>query len=195
MRPSKLAVELGRVDAPLALDALDHRRLARLADVDRLERHLRRLRPRDPERPQPALVPDPPRLLERRHLDLGIDPLGEVPQPLAPGAAGDRDLAAQQQQLEHLRHVLGVRPAARRPGHDAPCRGSRARRAGRSCRAAQGCRGGSGRCRAASCASARRSGTRRPRRAAGRGRSSAGRARRARTACRSSRACRRCSGR
>ena len=80
-RPSPEAVvQVRRVDAPLALHALDDGRLPRLADVDRLHRHRPRLRPRDAEGREPALVPDPLRLLDRRDLDVGrIDALGQVP--------------------------------------------------------------------------------------------------------------------
>ena len=87
--------------------------------MDRLERHLRPLRPRDPERAQPPLVLGPLGFLDRRNLDVGrVDALREIPDPLAPDAAGDRDLAAHDQELEHLGDVPVVRPTARLPRHD-----------------------------------------------------------------------------
>ncbi len=112
-------VQVRRVDAPLALHALDDGGLARLADVDRLHRHRPPLRPRDAERCEPALVPDPLRLLDRGDLDVSrIDALGQVPEPLPPDPAGDRHLTASLHELEHLGDVAVVRPAGRRPRHD-----------------------------------------------------------------------------
>jgi hypothetical protein len=112
-------VERLGIDAPPARDALDHRGLARVADVDGLHRHRRAPRPRDPERAQAPRVADRQRLLARD--DRGVrwvDALREVPQSLPPPAAGHRDLAAHGQKLEHLRHVAVVRPARRRPRLD-----------------------------------------------------------------------------
>ena len=87
----------------------------------------------DPERAQPALVADPARLVARHDRRVGrVDALGEVPQPLPALAAGDRDLAAHREELEHLGDVAVVRPARGRPRHDAACRGCRATAAGRA---------------------------------------------------------------
>ena len=52
----------------------------------------------------------------------GVDAFGEIPQPLTPDAAGDRDLAARLHQLEHHRDVAVVRPAGRGPGDGARVR-------------------------------------------------------------------------
>ena len=118
MRPSKSLAELRRVDAPLALHALDHRGLAGLADVDRLHRHRPRLRPGDAERGEPALVLEPLGFLDGWDDRVGgIDALRHVPETLAPDSAGDRHLAAVHQDLQHLGDVAVVRPAARGPRH------------------------------------------------------------------------------
>src|SRR4029079_6644928 len=103
-------------DPPLALDPVDDRRVTGLADVNRLHRHRPGLRAGDPERAEAPLVLCALRLLDRRDGDRGVDPLGEVPETLAPDATRDRDLAAVHQSLQHLRDVAVVRPAARGPG-------------------------------------------------------------------------------
>jgi hypothetical protein len=109
----------GWVDPPFALRALDHGRFTGVADVDRLDRHRGGLLPGDAERGAPPLVLDPGRLLDRRNDDVGrVHVLGEVPQALPPDAAGDCDLAAHRQELQHLRDVAVVRPAGRSPRHD-----------------------------------------------------------------------------
>ena len=121
--PFEIPAERGGVDAPFALRALDHGRLAGLAHVDRLDRHGGRLLPGDPERGEPPLVPDPARLVDGRDDDVGrVHPRGDVPQPLPSDTSGDRDLAAHHQELEHLGDVAVVRPAGRGPRHDARVR-------------------------------------------------------------------------
>ena len=124
VRPSKSVAERGGVDAPLALGALDHGRLAGLADVDRLDRHRRSSSAgRCRARRAAARSSTRRRLLDRRDDDVGrVDALGQVPQPLAPDAPGDRDLAAHHQELQHLGDVAVVRPPGRRPRHDARVR-------------------------------------------------------------------------
>ena len=77
------AVEIGRVDPPLAADALDHRGLAGRADDRRLEGLRRPGQPGDAEGAQPPAVPFPLGLGGRDDRMVGVDPLGEVPQPLA----------------------------------------------------------------------------------------------------------------
>ncbi len=79
----------------------------------------RALRPRDAERPQPALVADAHRLGGRHHVVVGIDARREIPQPVATPMAGHRDLAAQREHLEHHRDVAVVVPARRAPRHRA----------------------------------------------------------------------------
>lgn len=81
-----------------------------------LDRLLQRLRPGDAEGGEPALIPDAPGILERDGVDIRIDALGEVPEPLTALAVGDRDLTAQREDLEELRRVAVVGPASRRPG-------------------------------------------------------------------------------
>jgi hypothetical protein len=66
---------------------------------------------------QPALVEQPQRLVGIRHGVIGVDPLGEVPQLLAAFAAGRRDLAAGDHQLEQHLDVLVVVPSRRGPRH------------------------------------------------------------------------------
>jgi hypothetical protein len=123
VRPSKSSPSAAGSNAPLALDALDHGRLAGLADVDRLDRHLRALPPGDAERGEPSLVLHAACLVSRRDDDVGrVDALGQVPQPFAPDAPLDRDLAEHQQELQHLGHVAVVRPPARGQRHDAGVR-------------------------------------------------------------------------
>src|SRR5512132_650911 len=79
----EVPVERGGIDTPLALDTFDHRRLAGLAYVDRLDRHGGGLPSGDAECPKPPLVLDPLRLLDRRDNDVGrVDTLGHVPHPL-----------------------------------------------------------------------------------------------------------------
>jgi hypothetical protein len=113
------AVERRGVHPPGPGDALDDGGLARIADVDRLHRHRGALRTGDPERAQAALVADGESLLARDDRRAGrVHALGEVPQPLAALAPGDRDLAAHREELEHLGHVAVVRPPGRRPGLD-----------------------------------------------------------------------------
>ena len=67
---------------------------------------------------QPPLAAEAVGLLlgERRQAG-GVHPLGQVPDALRSAPAGDRDLAAHQQELEHLGDVAVVRPAGRLPGH------------------------------------------------------------------------------
>ena len=182
--PLEVVAERTGIDAPLALHALDDGGLAGLADVDRLDRHGRRLLAGDAERGEPALVLRAVCLVHRRDDDAGgVDPLRQVPQTLAPGAPGDRDLAAQHEELEHLGHVAVVRPAGRRPRHHARVGDvARAQRA-RSCRAGRGCRAGTSRCRGARRACARCSASPPRRRDRGRGRPSAAPGRCARRAC------------
>ena len=72
------------------------------------------------------------RFLDGRDDDVGrVHPLGEIPQPLAPDAPGDRDLPAHHQELEHLGDVAVVRPPGRGPRHHAGVRDvARAQRPG-----------------------------------------------------------------
>jgi len=63
--------------------------------------------------------PSAGRILDRRHVDVGrVHALCEIPAPLAPDAAGDRNLAPHHQELRHLSDVAAVRPPSRRPRHD-----------------------------------------------------------------------------
>ena len=111
--------EVRGVDPPGALDTLDDRLLAGLADVRRLHRVPGCLRPRDAERLQPALVAPSGRLGHRHRRDVGVDALGEVPQPFLADATGDGDLPARDEHLEHLGDVAVVGPARRAPRHHA----------------------------------------------------------------------------
>jgi hypothetical protein len=87
--------------------------------MNRLHRHRPRGPPGDPECGKPPLALSPLGLVDRRHVDVArIDPLGEIPESLSPDPAGDRDLAAHHQELQHLRHVATVRPPARHPRDD-----------------------------------------------------------------------------
>jgi hypothetical protein len=93
--PVGVPVQVGRVDAPLALDALDLRRLAcGLTDDARLRRRLRAGGAGDAEGGEPAPVPLPRGFGWRENRVVGVDPSGQVPQPLPALAAGDRDPAA-----------------------------------------------------------------------------------------------------
>ena len=47
-----------------------------------------------------------------------VHAVGQVPNPLPPDAPGDRNLAAHQQELQHLGDVAVVRPPGRGPWHD-----------------------------------------------------------------------------
>ena len=75
---------------------------------------------------------DPMRLVLGRDDDVGrVHPLGEIPQPLAPDAPGDRDLPAHHQELQHLGDVAVVGPPGRGPRHHARVRDvARAQRPG-----------------------------------------------------------------
>ena len=78
----------------------------------------RRPRAGDAQGPQPLLVADPAGLLRRHHRHVGrVDPLGQVPQALPATAAGDGDLTAGREELEHLGDVAVVRPTRRLPRH------------------------------------------------------------------------------
>ena len=72
------------------------------------------------------------RVVLRRDDDVGrVHPLGEIPQPLAPDASGDRNLPAHHQELQHLGDVAVVRPPGRDPRHHARVRDvARAQRPG-----------------------------------------------------------------
>jgi hypothetical protein len=116
--PLEILAERVGVDPPLALGAFDHGRLAGLADVDRLDRHRRALRPGDSERPQPPLIFGPAGLVDGRNRHVGrIHPLGQVPQSFPPEPPGDRDLGAHHQELQRLGDVALVGPAGRGPRH------------------------------------------------------------------------------
>src|SRR5581483_2797488 len=52
------------------------------------------------------------RLLPRRHVHLGVPPLGEVPEPLLAAAADDGDLTASGEHLQHEPHLAAAPPAA-----------------------------------------------------------------------------------
>ena len=56
----------------------------------------------DAERPEALLGEPPPGLANRHRLRGRIPPLCDVPEPLAAVAAGDRDVSAALEQLEHL---------------------------------------------------------------------------------------------
>ena len=64
----------------------------------------------------------------------------EIPQSFATLSAGDRHLAGQLHQLEHLGDVLVIRPAGRLPGQPRRCPAEPATAAGRRRRAGGGCR-------------------------------------------------------
>ena len=100
-------------------DALDDRGLPDLAHDDRLERELGALRPGDAHRAEPSLVAQPLRVLRGRDGVVGVDPGGEVPEPVAAATAGGRDLPALDEAVEHHPHVAVVVPAAGGPGHHA----------------------------------------------------------------------------
>ena len=87
-------VEVGRVDAPPALDALDLGRLAGLPDDGGLHGNLGAGGAGDAERGQPSPVPLPLGLGGGEDRVVGVNPLGEIPQPLSALAPGHRDLAA-----------------------------------------------------------------------------------------------------
>ena len=72
-----------------------------------------------PSDAEPALVAQPPRLLQRGHRVVGVDPRGQVPQPVAAGAARGGDLAALHEPVEHHPEVAVVVPAAGAPRHHA----------------------------------------------------------------------------
>src|SRR5204863_1043567 len=63
------------------------------------------------ERTEPLLGEQPLRLAQRHRLGLRPAALGEIPQPLAAVPAGDGDVPAAAQQLEHLRHLTAPPPA------------------------------------------------------------------------------------
>ena len=67
----------------------------------------------DTERPPASLLDQAFRLAPRDRLRRRIDAIGEIPQALLPGAAGDRDLAAQLKDLEHQPHLARAPPAMR----------------------------------------------------------------------------------
>ena len=81
----EVVAERRGVDAPLALRPLDHRRLACLPHVDRLDRHRGGLAACDPEGGEPPFVHRPPRLVGRRDDDVRrVDALGDVPRRSRP---------------------------------------------------------------------------------------------------------------
>ena len=113
----RLVVEVGRIDAPGASDAVDDRFLADVADVVALAGGDRRARARDAERPKPTLATDAVGVSECDRDFVGIDPFGEVPQFVAACLAGDRDLTTLHHHVEETAHVAVVVPAARLPRH------------------------------------------------------------------------------
>jgi len=79
-----------------AVDALDDRWLACVADIVGLHGTHGCFGTGDAQRPQPSLVEDAPRFLDRQDRLIGVHPRRQVPQPLPTLAAGDRDLASLQ---------------------------------------------------------------------------------------------------
>ena len=135
--PLEVAAERGGVDAPLAFDPLDHGRLPRVADVDRLERHGGGLLPCDAERGEPPLVPGPLRLLDGGDDDVGgVHALGEIPQPLAPDAARRSRLHRASSGTPASASRCGRSSSPSRPTARRTYRGCRASSAGRTCGAA-----------------------------------------------------------
>jgi hypothetical protein len=111
-----LAERLG-IYAPRSADALDRRRLAHIAHDVRFEGDGGPSRAGDAQRAQTPFVPDPARLVGgydgyvRR-----VHARGQIPHALAPEATRDGDLAADHEELQHLRDVAVVCPPRRRPG-------------------------------------------------------------------------------
>ena len=108
-------VEVRRVHSPPALDALDLGGLARLPDDGGLYGSLGAGLPRDADGREPSPVPFPLGLRRREDRVVGVDPFGEVPQPLPAPAAGDRDLAARHHEFKEPGDVLVVGPAGGLP--------------------------------------------------------------------------------
>jgi hypothetical protein len=108
-------LEVRRLHPPRPLHALDHGRLAGVADVRRLGAVRGTLRARDAQGQQPAAVPLRERLVGVGQRLVVVHPLGQVPQLLPAERVRDRDLVALEHVPEHLLDVLVVRPAARAP--------------------------------------------------------------------------------
>jgi len=123
--PLDRRVEQDRIDPPGPPDAVDDRLLARGADVDRFDLLRRAVGASDAQGGEAPGAAASQGLVERYRRLVGVDALGEVPEPFpcraAAGAAAsrDRDHAHEGEQLEHLGHVLVVRPAGRAPWADA----------------------------------------------------------------------------
>src|SRR5262249_52153465 len=96
------------------LDALHNGRFPGLGHVPGLDHALRSPGPGDAESTETALVALTQRLIRGDYGVVGVDPLRQVPQPVAT-APGDRDLAAHHHELEHLAGVAVVPPAGRFP--------------------------------------------------------------------------------
>src|SRR6201999_2099871 len=69
----------------------------------------------DAESREPAPVPLPRGFRRWKDRVIGVDPFGQVPQPLPALAAGDRDLAARHHEFEEPGDVLVVGPAGGLP--------------------------------------------------------------------------------
>ena len=95
----------------------DHGWRPGLAYVGWLDRAFRSAGAGDAQRAQPPLVADARRLLGGDDRVTGIDPLGEIPQPLAAAASGDGHLAALHHELQQLGDVAVVRPSGGLPCH------------------------------------------------------------------------------
>ncbi len=114
--PGEGLAELGRVDPPDSLGALDGGGLPGVADGGRLDRVFRALGAGEAEGAQAALVADPAGLLGRDHRVVGVDAFGQVPDPVVAAAAGYGDLAAGDHEVQHAGDVAVVGPAGGLPG-------------------------------------------------------------------------------
>ena len=104
-------VERGGVRPPLPLQSVDRHGYAGVPHRDLLTREDGCLGAGYAERPESSLLPAPPGLVGGKGLEVGVDAVGDVPEPLPSDTSGDSDLSHPGQQLEHLGDVAVVRPA------------------------------------------------------------------------------------